>query len=207
MKTKVVLLGDSGVGKSCIVNRFATNTFDVDSRVTVGAAFVARTIEVNKSDKDESLIKMKKPPQTARRVKFEIWDTAGQERYHSLAPMYYRGAAAAIIVYDIQSQSSFARAKSWVRELQKQGNAALIMALAGNKCDMEEKREVQREEAEAYASENGLFFMETSAKTAVNVTELFHEIAVKLPKAPAPTNGPGVVLTNTNRAPKTSQCC
>ena len=91
--------------------------------------------------------------------------------------------------------------------MQKQGNVALIMALAGNKCDMEEKREVQREEAEAYASENGLFFMETSAKTAVNVTELFHEIAVKLPKAPAPTNGPGVVLTNTNRAPKTSQCC
>lgn len=121
--------------------------------------------------------------------------------------MYYRGAAAAIIVYDIQSQSSFARAKSWVRELQKQGNAALVMALAGNKSDMAENREVEREEAEAYASENGLFFMETSAKTAENVTELFHEIAVKLPKAPETTNQPGVVLTNQNRTPAKSQCC
>ena len=93
-----------------------------------------------------------------------------------------------------------------MRELQKQGNASLVMALAGNKCDMEEKREVQAEEAEAYAAENGLFFMETSAKAAVNVTELFHEIAVKLPRAPAPA-APGVVLTNQNRAPKNSQCC
>ena len=179
-----------GAGKSSLVLRFVKGQFHEHQESTIGAAFLTQTVCAED-----------------RTIKFEIWDTAGQERYHSLAPMYYRGAAAAIIVYDIQSQSSFARAKSWVRELQKQGNAALIMALAGNKCDMEEKREVQREEAEAYASENGLFFMETSAKTAVNVTELFHEIVVKLPKAPAPTNGPGVVLTNTNRAPKTSQCC
>jgi len=142
-------------------------------------------------------------------VKFEIWDTAGQERYHSLAPMYYRGAAAAIIVYDITNSDSFARAKSWVRELQRQGNASLVMALTGNKADLVEKRKVSVEEAQAYADENGLFFMETSAKTATNVTELFHEIARKLPKA-APATAPtgGLVLTD-KAAPKKvkSACC
>ena len=136
LKTKVVLLGDSGVGKSCIVNRFATNTFDVDSRVTVGAAFVARTIEVNKSDKDESLIKMKKPPQTARRVKFEIWDTAGQERYESLANLYYRRAHVAIVVFALDDEKSFEKARFWINELKEkcEKRDALII-LCGNKMD------------------------------------------------------------------------
>ena len=100
-------------GKSSLVLRFVKGQFHEHQESTIGAAFLTQTVCAED-----------------RTIKFEIWDTAGQERYHSLAPMYYRGAAAAIIVYDIQSQSSFARAKSWVRELQKQGNAALIMALA-----------------------------------------------------------------------------
>lgn len=136
LKTKVVLLGDSGVGKSCIVNRFATNTFDVDSRVTVGAAFVARTIEVNKSDKDESVIKTKKPTQTARRVKFEIWDTAGQERYESLANLYYRRAHVAIVVFALDDEKSFEKARFWINELKEkcEKRDALII-LCGNKMD------------------------------------------------------------------------
>mmetsp|Transcript_35455 Transcript_35455/g.70937 ORF Transcript_35455/g.70937 Transcript_35455/m.70937 type:complete len:183 (-) Transcript_35455:338-886(-) len=115
-------------------------------------------------------------------VKFEIWDTAGQERYHSLAPMYYRGAAAAIVVYDITSPDSFARAKSWVRELQRQGNPNIVIALAGNKSDLASKRKVEPDEARQYAEENNIMFMETSAKTASNVNELFVQIARKLPK-------------------------
>ena len=138
LKTKVVLLGDSGVGKSCIVNRFATNTFDVDSRVTVGAAFVARTIEVNKSnDDDERLIKIKKPPHvTARRVKFEIWDTAGQERYESLANLYYRRAHVAIVVFALDDEKSFEKARFWINELKEkcEKRDALII-LCGNKMD------------------------------------------------------------------------
>ena len=109
------------------------------------------------------------------KVKFEIWDTAGQERYHSLAPMYYRGAAAAIIVYDITSTESFNRAKNWVRELQRQGNPDLIVALAGNKADLAGQRAVEPSEAQGYADENGLYFIETSAKTSVNVGDLFEE--------------------------------
>jgi small GTP-binding protein len=113
-------------------------------------------------------------------IKFEIWDTAGQERYHSLAPMYYRGAAAAIVVYDITSQESFVRARSWVKELQRQGNPNIVIALAGNKADLEldGKRKVETSEAMGYAESNGTLFMETSAKTALNVSEIFTDIGM-----------------------------
>ncbi|KAF3670771.1 Ras-related protein RABF2a [Capsicum annuum] len=154
-----------GAGKSSLVLRFVKGQFLEFQESKIGAAFFSSTVSVNNST-----------------VKFEIWDTAGQERYHSLAPMYYRGAAAAIIVYDITSPDSFARAKKWVQELQKQGNPNMVMALAGNKADLEDKRKVTAEEARLYAEENGLFFTETSAKTAVNVNVIFYEIAKCLPE-------------------------
>jgi len=117
-------------------------------------------------------------------VKFEIWDTAGQERYRSLAPMYYRGAAAAIVVYDITDPDSFAGAKSWVKELQRRGDPNVIIALAGNKADLESRRKVSLEEAENYALENQILHLVTSAKDGSNVKSLFVEIAKKLPKNP-----------------------
>eukprot|EP00882_Tetradesmus_deserticola_P000741 GHRQ01000809.1.p1 GENE.GHRQ01000809.1~~GHRQ01000809.1.p1 ORF type:complete len:198 (+),score=67.11 GHRQ01000809.1:137-730(+) len=188
---KLVLLGEMGSGKSSLVLRYVKGQFFDYQASTVGAAFLTKTI-----------------PELS--VKFEIWDTAGQERYHSLAPMYYRGAAAAIIVYDITSTDSFNRAKAWVRELQRQGSPNMIMALAGNKADLESARAVTVDEATAYATENGLFFMETSAKTAANVNELFSEIARKLPKAEAPRQQqPGIVLDTAQQpqAAKKSSCC
>ncbi|CAM9587653.1 unnamed protein product, partial [Discosporangium mesarthrocarpum] len=116
-------------------------------------------------------------------VKFEIWDTAGQERYRSLAPMYYRGAAAAIVVYDVTNKESFNGAKSWVKELQRRGDPNVVIALAGNKADLEHRRQVHYEEAHQYSEDNGLIHMETSAKSALNVKNIFVEIAQKLPKA------------------------
>ncbi|XP_036123487.1 ras-related protein Rab-5A isoform X4 [Molossus molossus] len=109
-------------------------------------------------------------------VKFEIWDTAGQERYHSLAPMYYRGAQAAIVVYDITNEESFARAKNWVKELQRQASPNIVIALSGNKADLANKRAVDFQEAQSYADDNSLLFMETSAKTSMNVNEIFMAI-------------------------------
>eukprot|EP00163_Fabomonas_tropica_P033404 TRINITY_DN875_c0_g1_i2.p1 TRINITY_DN875_c0_g1~~TRINITY_DN875_c0_g1_i2.p1 ORF type:complete len:204 (-),score=67.08 TRINITY_DN875_c0_g1_i2:336-947(-) len=163
---KLVLLGDSAVGKSSLVLRFVRGQFFEYQESTIGAAFLTQTVSLNDTT-----------------VKFEIWDTAGQERYHSLAPMYYRGAAAAVVAYDITNRDSFNRAKAWVKELQRQGNPNIVIALAGNKADLDAKRKVDADEATAYAEENGIFFMETSAKTATNVNELFVAIARKLPKA------------------------
>jgi len=166
---KLVLLGESAVGKSSLVLRFVKGQFLDYQESTIGAAFLTQTVCLNDTT-----------------VKFEIWDTAGQERYHSLAPMYYRGAQAAIVVYDITNYDSFDRAKKWVKELQRQGNPNIVIALAGNKVDLASKRKIEIEDAQAYADENGILFMETSAKTAANVNELFVAIAKKLPKTPIP---------------------
>ena len=138
-------------------------------------------------------------------VKFEIWDTAGQERYRSLAPMYYRGAAAAIVVYDITNPDSFAGANSWVKELQRRGDPNVVIALAGNKADLESRRKVPFEEANAYAEENGILHMETSAKNANNVKSLFVEIAKTLPKDPQQPEREAFPITPPRE--ETRNCC
>ncbi|KAL8746767.1 MAG: hypothetical protein Q9190_001246 [Brigantiaea leucoxantha] len=166
---KLVLLGESAVGKSSLVLRFVKDQFDDYRESTIGAAFLTQTISL-----DESTT-----------VKFEIWDTAGQERYKSLAPMYYRNANCAVVVYDITQASSLDKAKAWVKELQRQANENIIIALAGNKADLvasqPDKRAIATADADAYAREAGLLFFETSAKTAENVRDLFTAIARKLP--------------------------
>ncbi|KAJ0965976.1 hypothetical protein J5N97_027114 [Dioscorea zingiberensis] len=168
------LLWDMGTGKTSIVLRFVKGQYLDCQESTIGAAFFSQILSLNEAT-----------------IKFDIWDTAGQEAiYHSLAPMYYRAAAAYVLYMTFQ-----ALAKKWVEELQRQGNPCLVMALVANKADLEEKRKVFAEEGEQYAEENGLFFIETSAKTSQNVNELFYEIAKRVLKA-RPSRITGMHLHN-----------
>ncbi|XP_013389046.1 ras-related protein Rab-22A [Lingula anatina] len=163
-EVKVCLLGESGVGKSSIVLRFVSDTFKQGLEMTIGASFMTKTLVVDQQT-----------------VKFQIWDTAGQERYRALAPMYYRGASAAIIVYDVTKRDTFDAVKGWVRELANYGPKDIIIALAGNKSDLEDLREVTKKEAAQYAEQIQAIFIETSAKNDSGIKELFTRIISRLP--------------------------
>ncbi|KAI4755742.1 ras-domain-containing protein [Aureobasidium sp. EXF-3400] len=203
---KLVLLGTPyllppRLESSSLVLRFVKDQFDDYRESTIGAAFLTQTIALDDTTT----------------VKFEIWDTAGQERYKSLAPMYYRNANCAVVVYDITQAASLDKAKAWVKELQRQANENIIIALAGNKLDLvteePDKRAVSTADAEQYAQEAGLLFFETSAKTAENVKELFTAIAKKLPIEQATQRGmrgaprPGVDLRPEASGTQAGQGC
>ena len=162
---KIVILGDSSVGKTSIANQFSNGTFSELQDSTIGAAFFSKTRTVDGKEK-----------------KVEIWDTAGQERYHSLAPMYYRGAKGALVVFDITSTSSFNRAKMWVTELRIVSNLDIPITLVGNKSDLEKNRQVSNEMAYNYSQENELTYIETSAKNNVNIEKIFDETVRNIPE-------------------------
>jgi len=156
---KVVLIGDSGVGKSNLLSRFTRNEFNLDSKSTIGVEFATRTLSID--DKT---------------IKAQIWDTAGQERYRAITSAYYRGAVGALLVYDIAKHSSFVNATRWLKELRDHADAKIIIMLVGNKSDLKHLRAVPTDEAKALAVENNLLFVETSALDASNVESAFQTI-------------------------------
>ena len=189
-KYKLVLLGDTSVGKSCLAERFVKDKFMDYQEPTIGAAFLTKKFKIKKEI-----------------IVFEIWDTAGQERYKSLAPMYYRGALAALVVYDITNNDSLIGAKAWIKELRKRGQTGCIIAIVGNKTDLEEKRQVSTLKARNYAIEQSCIHIETSAKTAHNVERLFEIIASRLPKKNI-INAPKMLLEGSIKEDNyTYTCC
>jgi len=162
IKCKIVLLGDTGVGKSCLTIRFIRNKYFEFQEPTIGAAFLAKNIVCQ-----------------GKKLKLEIWDTAGQERYRSLAPMYYRGARAAIVVYDITKKNTLVGAKNWIAELQSKKSGCIII-LVGNKFDLNEIRTIDHDEVNEYARTYNLIHVEASAKTGYNVEEIFNIIGKKI---------------------------
>ncbi|CUI14528.1 rab5 GTP-binding protein, putative [Bodo saltans] len=164
---KIVVLGESAVGKSSLALRFVRRDFIPNQEATIGASFLSRSVSLV----DES------PPVT---IKFEIWDTAGQERYRALAPMYYRGAAGALVVYDITSADSLRKAESWIGELRRNADPQTVVVLVGNKCDLESMRQVSIQQGQDLAEKEELLFYETSAKDGTNVDALFTNLGKTL---------------------------
>ncbi|KAK0441445.1 ras family-domain-containing protein [Armillaria borealis] len=156
---KVVLIGDSGVGKSNLLSRFTRNEFNLESKSTIGVEFATRSINVD-----------------GKTVKAQIWDTAGQERYRAITSAYYRGAVGALLVYDIAKHATYVNVTRWLKELRDHADSNIVIMLVGNKSDLKHLRAVPTDEAKAFSVENGLSFIETSALDASNVESAFQTI-------------------------------
>ncbi|RAL54394.1 unnamed protein product [Cuscuta campestris] len=153
---KVVIIGDSAVGKSNLLSRYARDEFNMHSKATIGVEFQTQTIEID-----------------GKEVKAQIWDTAGQERFRAVTSAYYRGALGALVVYDITRRTTFDSIPRWLEELQTHSDTTVARMLVGNKFDLGNIRDVSVEEGKALAEANGLFFMETSALDSTNVKQAF----------------------------------
>ncbi|XP_059489171.1 ras-related protein Rab-10 [Neocloeon triangulifer] len=157
---KLLLIGDSGVGKTCILFRFSDDAFTTTFISTIGIDFKIKTVELR-----------------GKKIKLQIWDTAGQERFHTITTSYYRGAMGIMLVYDVANEKSFDNIVKWLRNIDEHANEDVEKMILGNKCDMEDKRQVAKERGEAIAREHGVRFMETSAKANINIEQAFHELA------------------------------
>ncbi|KAJ6717175.1 RAS-RELATED PROTEIN RABB1C-LIKE [Salix koriyanagi] len=160
---KYIIIGDTGVGKSCLLLQFTDKRFQPVHDLTIGVEFGARMVTID-----------------TRPIKLQIWDTAGQESFRSITRSYYRGAAGALLVYDITRRETFNHLASWLEDARQHANPNMSIMLIGNKCDLAHRRAVTKEEGEQFARENGLLFLEASARTAQNVEEAFIGTAGKI---------------------------
>ena len=156
---KMILIGDSGVGKSNILLKYLKNEFQQNTKATVGVEFGTKTVEIDN-----------------KKIKVQIWDTAGQERYRSITSAYYKGAKGCLLVYDITRKVTFESIDRWISDLKAAGEEKLSIILIGNKCDLEDQRKVTKEEAEEKAQFHKLAFIETSALNGTNIERAFEEL-------------------------------
>ena len=156
---KVLLLGNSDVGKSSILLRYVDSVWNETFVPTIGVDFKVKTVEIGD-----------------KKVKMQIWDTAGQERFRNVISTYFRGGNGLLLIYDITNKDSFKNLESWLIEIEKNASENILKILIGNKSDLEEDREISKEEGQAFANRNGMQFMETSAKMNTNVDEAFQAL-------------------------------
>merc|ERR1712227_216316 len=196
---KLLLIGDSGVGKSCLLLRFADDTYSESYISTIGVDFKIRTIELD-----------------GKTIKLQIWDTAGQERFRTITSSYYRGAHGIIVVYDITDGDSFGNVKQWLEEIQRYACEGVNKLMVGNKCDLASKRKVEKKAAEEFANKLAIPFLETSAKTNNNVESAFMtmagEIKTRMAQTPRGTGGGGVKIPKAGeslqpKGGKSGGCC
>lgn len=160
---KVVLIGDSGVGKTCLLARYRRDEFTYDTKHTIGVEFGTKELQIK-----------------GRTVKAQIWDTAGQERYRAITKAYYRGAVGALLVYDITDRETFNNLKRWLSEVQGHADRDIQLMLVGNKSDMESARAVSIDEGKAFAEQHGLYFVESSALKGEAVNHAFEYVIEKI---------------------------
>jgi Ras-related protein Rab-1A len=192
---KLLLIGDSGVGKSCLLLRFADDTYTESYISTIGVDFKIRTIELD-----------------GKTIKLQIWDTAGQERFRTITSSYYRGAHGIIVVYDITDQESFNNVKQWLQEIDRYACENVNKLLVGNKSDLTSKRAVETTAAKEYADQLGIPFLETSAKSATNVEQAFLTMAAEIKNRMgpvAPQGGAGIKIPRSEAVENKSKggCC
>ena len=201
LKLKIVVIGDSGVGKTNIIKRFMTNEFSENFKATIGVEFMSKTYKINK-----------------HLFKIEIWDTAGQERYKSITAIYYKGAKGALVVYDTTDQSSFNNIDKWILEIKDKTSKDIKLMMIGNKIDLRDERKVENEEALKKAESFGIPLMETSALDATNVKEAFYDLLKEIykdmkdnlnnPENKYQNDKKGIDLnTISNTEKKKSKCC
>jgi len=162
---KLLLIGDSGVGKSCLLLRFSDDSFTPSFITTIGIDFKIRTIELD-----------------GKRIKLQIWDTAGQERFRTITTAYYRGAMGILLVYDVTDEKSFGNIRIWIRNIEQHATENVNKMLIGNKCDMVDKKVIDTAKGKALADEFNIKFLETSAKTGAGVEEAFITLAKDIKK-------------------------
>ncbi|KAJ9459246.1 Ras-related protein Rab-1A [Diplonema papillatum] len=195
---KLLLIGDSGVGKSCLLLRFADDTYTESYISTIGVDFKIRTIELD-----------------GKTIKLQIWDTAGQERFRTITSSYYRGAHGIIIVYDVTDVETFHNVKTWLKEIEKYATDNVSKLLVGNKTDLVVKKAVDHGTAKEYADSLGIPFLETSAKSSINVETAFVTMSSEIKKRmqssqPDTTKRSGVDITrseNIGMKKKGGGCC
>jgi len=192
---KLLLIGDSGVGKSCLLLRFADDTYTESYISTIGVDFKIRTIELD-----------------GKTIKLQIWDTAGQERFRTITSSYYRGAHGIIVVYDVTDQESFNNVKQWLQEIDRYASENVNKLLVGNKCDLTTKKVVDFTTAKEYADQLGVPFLETSAKNATNVEQAFMTMAAEIknrmgPVTPSADNKPNVKINSSTPVKQSGGGC
>ncbi|KAJ6826031.1 ras-related protein RABD1 [Iris pallida] len=192
---KLLLIGDSSVGKSCLLMRFADDSYAESYISTIGVDFKIRTVELD-----------------GKTIKLQIWDTAGQERFRTITSSYYRGAHGIIIVYDVTDMDSFNNVKQWLSEIDRYANDSVCKLLVGNKCDLVESKVVDTDKGKAFADEIGIPFLETSAKDSINVEQAFLTMSAEIKKRmgsqpSASRNATNTVPIKSQPIQQKSNCC
>ena len=187
---KILLLGDSSVGKTCFLMRYTDNTFQEIHMSTIGLDYKLKNVQL-----DDGKI-----------VKIQIWDTAGQDRFRSITKNYYKGAHGIILIYDVTSRKTFENVKNWVSQIKEEVSDKVIIILVGNKIDDESNRKVSKEEGKKMANDCGLDFFETSAKSGLNIDSTFNELVKKTVETYSKIDGKGDKL-NAKKSGKKKGCC